>query len=59
MCALMVTEAIAEAQDNSQSLYISFLDSAKAFGMVDHYIFLCALHDPNFSPFLWRLYHDM
>ncbi len=59
MCALMVTETICEAKDTNQPLFVTFLDSAKAFDMVDHCILLNALHDLDIDPFLWRLYEDM
>ena len=44
ICALMVTEAIAESRDLNLPLYIIFLDSSKAFNMVDHTVLLNALH---------------
>ena len=59
ICALMVTEAIADAKDNDTPLYISFMDSSKAFDMVDHTVLLNALHDLQLEPHLWRLYKDM
>jgi hypothetical protein len=59
LCALIITEAIAEAQDSSKPLYITFLDSSKAFDMVDHTVLLNSLHDLGIDPHLWHLYADM
>ena len=59
VCALMITEAIAEAKDMDKPLYITFLDSSKAFDMVDHTALLNSLHDIGIDPHLWQLYHDM
>ena len=59
MCSLLVTEAIAEAKDNGTPLYISFMDSSKAFDMVDHTILMTSLHDLDLDPHLWHLYKDM
>ena len=59
ICSLLVTEAIAEARDTKSSLYISFLDSSKAFDVVDHTVLLNSLYDLNLGPHLWSLYKDM
>lgn len=59
ICSLMVTEAIAEARDLDQQLFIAFMDSAKAFDVVDHTILLNAMYDLEIDPHLWRVYHDM
>ena len=58
-CALLVTEAIAEASDNGTPLYLTFLDSSKAFDMVDRTVMLNAMHSLELSPSLWSLYDDM
>ena len=57
--ALLITEAIAEAKDNSSQLYITLLDSNKAFDMVDHTALLTALYYLGIEPNLWHLYIDM
>ena len=59
ICSLMVTEAIAEAKDLDQNLYISLMDSAKAFDLVDHIILYNSLHSLNLSTHLLRLYGNM
>ena len=59
ICALLITEVIAEAKDNSNPLYITFLDSSKAFDMVDHTVLLTALYDLGIEPNLWHLYKDI
>ena len=59
ICALMVSEAIAECKDLDQPLYVTFMDSSKAFDMVDHSILLNAQHDLELDPHMWKLYHDM
>ena len=59
ICALVITEAIAEAKDNDTPLFISFMDSSEAFNMVDHTILLNALLDLQLEPHLWCLHNDM
>ena len=59
ICSFMVTEAVAEAKDTGSSLYISLLDSSKAFDVVSHTVMLNALKDLGINPHLWSLYSDM
>ena len=59
ICTLVIREAIAEAKDNDTPLFISFMDSSKAFDIVYHTILLIALHDLQLEPHLWHLYNDM
>lgn len=59
LCALMLTEAIAESRDLKTPLFMSFMDSSKAFDMVNHTVMLNALHDLGIDPHLWQLYKDM
>ena len=56
---LVITEAIAEAKDHSNPLCITFLDSSKAFNMVDHTTLLTALYDLSIEPNFWHMYKDM
>jgi hypothetical protein len=55
----MVTEAIAEAADHDSQLYLSFMDSSKAFDVVDHTMMLTSLCDMGLDPLLWNLHLDM
>ena len=58
-CALMLTEAIAEAQDNKQTLYITFMDAKKAFDVVWHDSLLVSLHNSRITGNVWSIYDDM
>jgi hypothetical protein len=57
--ALIITEAIAEAMDAKQPLYIQFLDAKKAFDVVWHSGMLCSLHDQGITGRLWSLHSDL
>ena len=59
ICALMITEAIAESKDLNKPLYVTFMDSSKAFDMVDHTALLTSLYDLHLEPHLWKMYDDM
>lgn len=58
-CALLITEAIAEAADTKSQVFLSFMDSSKAFDMVNHKIMLNSLEEHGLDPKLWNLYADM
>ena len=58
-CALILTEAIAEAKDQKSALYITLMDVSKAFDTVDHGSMLVALHNHGIQGSLWGLYADM
>ena len=55
----MITEAIAEAKDMKVPIYLTFLDSSKAFDMVDHTTLLTSLYDTGVRHQWWFLYQDM
>ena len=55
----MVTKAIAKAKDQQTPLSLHFVDSSKAFDMVDYTILLTSLYDVEMEPHLWYLYKDM
>ena len=57
--ALMLTEVMAEAKDSGSPLFITFMDSSKAFDVVDHRAMLNALHQQGVKGELWRLYENM
>ena len=59
LAALMVTEVMAEAEEHKNTLYITFMDSSKAFDVVNHHSLLKALHDQGIRGNLWRMYDDM
>ena len=56
---LLISEAIAEAKDSSNPLYITFFYSSKEFNMVDHTALLTTLYDLGIEPNLWHLYKGM
>ena len=45
LAALMITEIMAEAKDNIEILYLTFMDSSKAFDVVNHHAMLNALFE--------------
>ena len=42
--ALVLTEIMANANDSKQELYVTYMDTSKAFNVVDHKGMLNALH---------------
>ena len=54
--ALVLTETLMEAKDNKESVYTCYLDTTKAFDMVNHAGLLCTLHDQGIDGPLWHLY---
>ena len=57
--ALVVTELMAEATDSNSQLQITFLDTSKAFDVVDHQSMLQSLHRQGVTGNLWQLYRSM
>ena len=57
--ALMLTEIIAEAKDSGTELYITLMDTSKAFDVVDHREMLNSLHEQGVTGTLWRIYDSM
>ena len=57
--ALVLTEVMAEAADSKEPLYITLLDTSKAFDVVNHKAMLNALHQQGVTGQLWRLYDSM
>jgi len=59
LCALMLTEAISEALDKKETLYITYLDAKKAFDTVWHCSMLMHLHQHGVTGNLWNIFRDM
>lgn len=57
--ALMVTELLAEAKENKSTLFLTFMDSSKAFDVVNHDAMLKALFEQGIRGQLWSLYDSM
>ena len=57
--ALMVTEITAEAKDTKSQLNLTFMDTSKAFDVIDHKGMLNSLHQQGVSGTLWSLFHSM
>jgi hypothetical protein len=58
-CALIVTEAIGEALDNGENLYITYMDVRKAFDTVCHSSMLLSMYDQGVGGTLWKTFRDM
>ena len=58
-CALVLTEAMTEAKENGQELYITFMDAKKAFDVVWHESSLLNLHKEGIEGSLWGIFVDM
>ena len=56
--AFILSEAIAEAQDNKLPIYVASLDVEKAFDVVNHNSLLCKLHKQGLSGLWWNLKAD-
>ena len=57
--ALIITELLAEAKDTKSELHITFMDTSKAFDVVDRKGMLNALHYQGIHGSLWNLLDDM
>ena len=57
--AIVLTEVIAEALDNKTELIVTFLDTSKAFDVVDHRCMLNAMHQQGVRGGLWQLYNSL
>ena len=57
--AIMFTETVAEAKDNKQELYITLLDTAKAFDVVSHHSLLNALYQQGVQDNVWQLFNSL
>ena len=57
--ATILTEIMAEAKDTKTELYVAFLDTAKAFDVVDHKGMLNALYRQGVTSNEWQLYNSL
>jgi len=57
--AMIITEAICQAQNNKEILTATFMDASKAFDIVCHSSLLNTLADHGIQGNLWSLYHSM
>ena len=57
--ALALTEVLAEAEDNHSTIHIAFMDTSKAFDVVDHHSLLNALHEQGINGNLWNFYDSL
>ena len=53
--ALLLTEALAEARDKKETLYLTYLDASKAFDIVWHNGLFVKLYDRGIKGNLWSL----
>ena len=62
MATLCLSEAIVEAKDKKEHLYVAILDASKAFDVVDHNILQMKLHEAQVGVNIWcpidSLYND-
>ena len=56
--AFLLTEAIANAADNNDPLYVTMLDASKAFDVVNHAALMESLHDLDVVGNHWLLMKD-
>jgi hypothetical protein len=57
--AFILTEAKAEARDNKQPLFITYMDASKAFDVVWHNTMLCKMYDRGIVGDLWLILCNM
>lgn len=57
--AVILTEAMAEAKDKSTPLYLTFMDSSKAFDVVNHQAMLHSLQEQGIQGRLWNVFCSM
>ena len=55
---LLLTESIMEARDQKCPLFICYLDTSKAFDMVNHTTMLGALYSQGVNGYLWNMYNN-
>jgi hypothetical protein len=57
--ALVVTEMLSDAKDDQRDLFITFMDTSKAFDVVDHKGMLNSLYKQGIQGPLWTLFSNM
>ncbi|MES9904544.1 MAG: reverse transcriptase family protein [Sedimenticola sp.] len=59
MASLMVSEAVIDAKNSKESLYMATLDSQKAFDVVHHQILLAKLYHQGIDSSMWPVIQSM
>jgi hypothetical protein len=58
-CAFIITEAISEAKDTGQQLFITFMDARKAFDVVWQESALVSIYEQGTIGMQWNMYVDL
>ena len=58
-CALIISEAVAEAQDTGKQLFMTLMDARKAFDVVWRQSALASMHEQGITGPIWKLYTNM
>ncbi|KAK3105993.1 hypothetical protein FSP39_010445 [Pinctada imbricata] len=59
MAALVLNETIIEHMERNQPVFLSFLDSQKAFDVVSHASMKCKLFEQNINHHIWSMIDEM
>ena len=56
--ALVLTETLMEAKDTKTPIYVAYMDTSKAFDMVNHSELLCSIHSQGITGPLWNILNN-